>query len=82
MKYVLLGLFLFSLATPCLAQQLIDDPEYLKSAITSLQVQRNNALDNQAVAEAKLNIANQKIKDLEQKIKALEDKSKGKEEKK
>lgn len=82
MKYVLLGLFLLSLATPCLAQQLVDDPEYLKSAIASLQIQRNSALDNQAIAEAKLNMANQKIKDLEQKVKIFEDKSKGKEEKK
>lgn len=81
MKYVLLGLFLLSLATPCSAQS-VDDPEYLKSAITSLQVQRNSALDNQAVAEAKLNMANKKIQDLEQKVKAFEDKSKGKEEKK
>ena len=82
MKYASVFLLLLCCVTPSLAQQSTDDPEYLKAAITSLQVQRNNALDNQAVAEAKLNIANQKIKDLEQKVKTLEDKAKGKEEKK
>ena len=78
MKYALLPLLLLCLATPCSAQQQVDDPEYLKGAITSLQIQRNSALDNQAVAEAKLNMANLKIKDLEAKIKAFEDKSKDK----
>lgn len=76
MKYASAFLLLLCCVTPSLAQQSTDDPEYLKAAITSLQVQRNNALDNQAVAEAKLYQANQQIKDLQAKIKDLQDKSK------
>lgn len=82
MKYALVLLLSLCFVTPCLAQQPTDSPEYLKAAITSLQIQRNNALDNQVVAEAKLYQANQQIKDLEQKIKTFENKSKGKVEKK
>jgi hypothetical protein len=59
------------------AQQAITPPDaaFMQRAITSLQAQRNNALDNQAVAEAKatglaedLTKANSKIKELEDKI--------------
>ena len=51
------------------------DAAFMQRAITSLQAQRNTALDNQAVAEAKatglaedLTKANTKIKELEDKI--------------
>jgi hypothetical protein len=82
LKHALLSLLLLCLVTPCSAQQPVDDPEYLKGAITSLQIQRNSALDNQAVAEAKLNMANQQVKELQLKVKGLEDKLKEKDESK
>jgi hypothetical protein len=59
------------------AQQAVAPPDaaFMQRAITSLQTQRNTALDNQAVAEAKatgltedLAKANAKIKELEDKI--------------
>jgi len=61
-------------ATPAFAQQ-PQDTAFLQRAISSLQTQRNNALDAQAAAEAKiagliddLTKANFKIKELEDKL--------------
>jgi len=73
-KYLFIGLFLSCTITPTLAQQPQDDPEYLKHAIAVLQIQRNNALDSQAVAEAKLAQVNEQLKQAQLKVKGLEDK--------
>lgn len=57
------------------------DPAFMQHAIIALQTQRNNALDSQTVAEAKLAglsedlaKANAKIKELEAKLVELEKK--------
>ena len=59
------------LSTPAFAQQ--DQTEFLQKALTSLQAQRNAALDSQAGAEARLSIATDKINKLEADLKALKD---------
>ena len=55
-------------ATPTLAQQ--PDADFLTKALSSLQAQRNGALDAQAVAEAKAAQATEKAAKLEEQLKA------------
>ena len=67
-----LAILLTILSTPAFAQQQ-DPTEFLQKALTSLQTQRNAALDNQAGAEARLSIATDKISKLEAELKALKE---------
>ena len=64
----LLVLFSMFAAAPALAQQ--SDPDFMAKAISSLQAQRNSALDAAAIAEAKAAQANEKVSKLEQQLKA------------
>jgi uncharacterized membrane protein len=64
---------LLSFPSIVFAQQV--DPEFLQKAISSLQIQRNNALDAQVVSESKLATANEQLAKANQKIKELEDKT-------
>lgn len=66
-----LALALALLASPALAQQQ-SDPAFLQQAIASLQQQRNQALDQAAVAEANGRLAAQEIEKLRARVKELE----------
>lgn len=72
MKRILIALCLF--ATPAFAQQ-APDPAFLQRALAAVEQQRNQALNSQAVAEARaagltddLAKANARIKEMETKI--------------
>lgn len=54
------------------------DPAFMQRAITALQTQRNAALDNAAVAEAKANGLQEELSKAQAKIKELEDVTKAK----
>ena len=60
-------------ATPVLAQT--PDPDFLQKAIVSLQTQRNNALDAQAVASAQVQQLSEKVTALQAKVDELQKKS-------
>lgn len=72
-KIILVAFALFTIA-PALAQT--PDSAFLQRALSSLQTQRNSALDAQAVAEAKLAGAVEELTKATAKIKELEDKNK------
>lgn len=59
-------------STSAFAQQQTPDPVFMQRAITSLQAQRNSALDAQIVAEAKLAGVSEDLAKAQARIKELE----------
>lgn len=74
MKIRLIAAALVLFASPALAEQK-PDPEFLQKALTVMQAQRNNAMDADAVAEAKLATTTDELAKAQARIKELEAKS-------
>lgn len=70
LRITLIATFAVALVTHASAQQR-PDPVFLEKALTSMEVQRNSAMNAHAATEARLAIANEEIARLKAEIEKL-----------
>lgn len=75
LKKTILVISLVLVSNAGYAQQQQPDPAFMQRAINALQKQRNIAMDNQAIAEAKVDELGANLAKAQEKIKELEAKS-------
>lgn len=78
MQHLIAAILLGIISTTAHAQDKVQgtDPDFVQKALTTLQLQRNRAMDEAASAEAQLLKSQQEIADLKKEVDALKPKDK------